>query len=207
MGPAVDFSFLQIFKLAVFGFLGCLAGLSDASAFRVVIDAGHGGHDPGALSGKILEQHLAIDVALRLDVYLRKRGVRTILTRDPNEFVSLHQRVAVGNRYRDAVFVSIHFNSAANKGARGIETFFYTPQSELLAHLVHENVIHKTRTVNRGVKHRGFFVIRNSRNPSILVEGGFLSNRRERRQCTSRTHRQKLAEAIGYALLRYQKIR
>ena len=112
-----------------------------------------------------------------------------------DKFVSLNGRVAVGNRYRDAVFVSIHFNSASNRGATGIETFYYTPQSELLAYLVHANVIHKTRTVDRGVKHRGFRVIRNSRNPSILVEGGFLSNRGECRRCISRTHRQKLAES------------
>lgn len=181
--------------------------LGDAAAFRVVIDPGHGGHDRGAQSGLVYEKHLALDVSRRLARYLQKRGIRTILTRDRDEFISLSKRTSIGNRYSDAVFVSIHFNSAANRGATGIETFYYTPQSEALAHMVHHNIIHKTTRVDRGVKHRGFYVVRRTHNPAILVEGGFLSNRWECRRCTSRTHRQKLAEAIGHGLIRYRKTR
>ena len=198
-----------VFALHRLPFLGLLGWLlvGEARAFRVVIDAGHGGHDRGAQSGLVYEKHLALDVARRLEAYLKKRGVSTMLTRSSDAFLSLGKRVAMGNRHRDAVFVSIHFNSARNRAATGIETFYHTPRSEFLAHLVHHNVIHKTRTKNRGVKRRGFYVIKRARNPAILVEGGFLSNGRERRRCVSRTHRQKLAEAIGYALLRYQKAR
>ncbi len=180
--------------------------LGEASAFRVVIDAGHGGHDSGAQSGPVLEKHLALDVSRRLARYLNRRGIKTTLTRGSN-FVSLGGRVATANRYSDAVFVSIHFNSASNRGATGIETFYYTPQSELLAHLVQANMIHKTRRVNRGVKHRGFKVIRSTRVPSILVEGGFLSNTRECKRCVDKVHRQKLAEAIGHGIVRFRKVR
>ena len=180
--------------------------LGEASAFRVVIDAGHGGHDGGAQSGSVLEKHLALDVSRRLARYLNRRGIKTTLTRGPN-FVSLGGRVAIANRYSDAVFVSIHFNSASNRGATGIETFYYTPQSELLAHLVQANMIHKTRRVNRGVKYRGFKVIRSKRVPSILVEGGFLSNTRECKRCVDKVHRQKLAEAIGHGIVRFRKVR
>lgn len=198
--------FRQFSGLPLVTLLWCLF-LSQAMAFRVVIDAGHGGHDNGAQSGRVYEKHLALDVARRLEVYLEKRGVPATLTRQDNTFISLDRRVSIGNRYDDAVFVSIHFNSAANRDATGIETFYYTPQSELLAHLVHHNVIHKTRTVDRKVKHRGFRVIKKARHPSILVEGGFLSNDGECRRCVSSRHRQKLAEAIGYGLLRYRKVR
>lgn len=177
------------------------------SAFRVVIDAGHGGHDPGAQSGKVIEKFLAHDVARRLERYLRKRNVATTMTRPTNAFISLDKRVSISNSKRDAIFVSIHFNSAQNKQAQGIETFFYTAKSELLAHLVHENLIHKPRTENRGVKHRGFRVIKSARHPAILVEGGFLSNRKECRLSASKAHRQKVAEAIGWAILRYRKVR
>ena len=180
--------------------------LSEASAFRVVIDAGHGGHDSGARNGSVLEKHLALDVSRRLARYLNRRGIKTTYTRGTN-FVSLSSRVATANRYSDAVFVSIHFNSASNRGATGIETFYYTPQSELLAHLVQTNIIHKTRRVNRGVKYRGFKVIRSTRVPSILVEGGFLSNNRECRRCVDKVHRQKLAEAIGHGIVRFRKVR
>lgn len=178
----------------------------EAAAFHVVIDPGHGGHDSGARNGNVLERHLALDVSRRLARYLNKRGIKTSFTRGP-EFVSLSKRVAKGERYRDSVFVSIHFNSASNRSATGIETFYHTPQSELLAHLVQTYVIGKTRRVDRGVKYRGFRVIRNTRSPSILVEGGFLSNNRECRTCKGKVHRQKLAEAIGYGIIRYKKVR
>lgn len=197
-----------ISKLGLLWF-GCwlLVSVSPVQGFQVVIDAGHGGHDPGAASGNVYEKHLALDVARRLERYLRKRGVRTKMSRPDNNFISLDGRVAIANRLSDAVFVSIHFNSAENRDAQGIETFFFTPQSELLAHLVHENMIHKTGLTNRGVKLRGFRVIKRTRVPSILVEGGFLSNRSERKVCTSRRHRQRLAEAIGFALIRYRSVR
>lgn len=179
-----------------------------AHAFRVVIDAGHGGHDRGAQSGSVYEKHLALDVARRLDRYLKKRGVSTRYTRSRDNFISLDKRVAVGNRYgRNTVFVSIHFNSAQRRGAAGIETFYYTPQSQYLAGIVQYNMIRKLGATNRGVKHRGFRVIRKARNPAILVEGGFLTNSREKRRCLSPRYRQKLAEAIGYALIRYNKVR
>ena len=172
----------------------------------MVIDPGHGGYDSGAQNGAVLEKHLALDVSRRLARYLNRRGIKTTYTRG-TKFVSLDRRVAIANQYTDAVFVSIHFNSAANRGATGVETFYYTPQSELLAHLVQTNIIHKTRRVNRGVKHRNFRVIRGPRGPAILVEGGFLSNNRECKRCVDKVHRQKLAEAIGHALVRFRKVR
>ena len=179
-----------------------------ASAFRVVIDAGHGGYDRGAQEGSVYEKHLALDVARRLDRYLKKRGVSTTFTRSRDKFISLDRRVAIGNRYRrNTVFVSIHFNSAQRRGAAGIETFYYTPRSAFLAGIVQYNMIQKLGATNRGVKHRGFRVIKSARNPAILVEGGFLTNSRERRRCLSPSYRQKLAESIGYALIRYNKLR
>ncbi len=193
-------------RLSILLFLfGCLT--LPLHAFRVIIDAGHGGHDRGAQTSGVYEKHLALDTAFRLKRYLNKRGIRTTMTRSSNRFISLDQRVAIGNRYRDAVFVSIHYNSAYNKAATGIETFYYTSRSGYLAGIVQYNLIHKLRAKNRGVKHRGFRVIRNARNPAILVEGGFLSNSRERRKCLSPTYRQKVAEAVGYALVQYQKRR
>lgn len=175
----------------------------NASAFRVVIDAGHGGVDRGAQNGLVYEKHLALDTARRLRRYLQKRGVSCTLTRSGDSFVGLDRRAALGRR--GSVFVSIHFNSAANRGATGIETFYHSPQSAYLAALVNYNVVHKLRAKNRGVKQRGFRVIRNAPRPAILVEGGFLSNSGECRECIKPAYRQKLAEAIGHALLRYKR--
>lgn len=190
---------------------GCLAawlgpGASSAQAFRVVIDAGHGGHDRGANVGRVFEKHLALDVARRLERYLKKRNVAVVMTRQNDTFVGLNDRVRIGERYGDAVFVSIHFNAAHNLDATGIETFYYNSQSQLLAGLVQFNVLQKVGAIDRGVKHRGFRVLRSKR-PAILVEGGFLTNGGECRKCLSPVYRQKLAESIGYALVRYRKLR
>ena len=182
--------------------MGLLMAGGNAWAFRVVIDPGHGGHARGATNGLVYEKHLALDVAFRLERYLKKRGVSATLTRRGDHFVSLDRRAAMARRGN--VFVSIHFNAASNRGATGIETFYHTQQSAYLAALVNYNVVHKLRGKNRGVKHRGFRVIRNSPRPAILVEGGFLSNNGECRKCIKASYRQKLAEAIGHALLRYK---
>lgn len=178
--------------------------LTKASAFRVVIDAGHGGHDRGAQVGPVYEKHLALDVARRLQRYLVKRGSAVTMTRATDQFVPLNERAEIGNRLGDAIFVSIHFNSSQG-GADGIETFYHTEQSQTLAELVHFNIIHKADGRDRGVKNRGFLVIRKSTNPAILVEGGFITNGEERARCLAPEYRQKLAEAIGFAILRYRK--
>ncbi len=176
---------------------------STLGAPTVVIDAGHGAYDPGAVSGGVMEKHLAFDTARRLERFLDKRGVRTVMTRDRDRFIPLSERVQVANRRSKAIFVSIHYNSATNRSAQGVETYFYTRQSGLLAAYVHSHILYKVRPQNRGLKRNDFHVIRNCRHPSILVEGGFLSNYTERQKCLDPAYRQKLAEAIGEGILRY----
>lgn len=181
-----------------------LAFAQTLSAARVVvIDAGHGGHDRGGVPGqRISEKHLALDVALRVNRILRARGVPTVMTRTRDVFVSLPQRVAISNRQRSALFVSIHFNSAPREGARGFETFHYNSQlGARLAYNTQRRLMRTYRTENRGVKRRGFYVLRHSKHPAILVECGFLTNRIEGRQCLLASHRQRLAEAIAAAII------
>jgi N-acetylmuramoyl-L-alanine amidase len=91
----------------------------------VVIDAGHGGHDEGALGRSGLrEKDLVLDVARRLAKRLRKRGVEVVLTRDRDDFLSLEERTAVANDARADLFVSIHANAARSTQPKGIETYF-----------------------------------------------------------------------------------
>ncbi|HUF62947.1 MAG TPA: N-acetylmuramoyl-L-alanine amidase [Verrucomicrobiales bacterium] len=181
-----------------------IVGLATAlGASTVVIDAGHGAYDHGAVSGGVMEKHLAFDTARRLERFLDKRGVRTVMTRDRDRFIPLSERVRVANRRSKALFVSIHYNSASNRSAQGLETYYYTPQSGLLAAYVHSHILYKVRPQNRGLKRNDFHVIRNCRHPSILVEGGFLSNYTERQKCLDPAYRQKIAEAIGEGILRY----
>ena len=88
-----------------------LASLASAANFRtVVIDAGHGGHDNGGQWGRVYEKHLALDTAYRLESKLKALGYQTVMTRRSDYFISLPQRVNMANRYRNAIFVSIHYN-------------------------------------------------------------------------------------------------
>jgi N-acetylmuramoyl-L-alanine amidase len=166
----------------------------------VVIDPGHGGEDGGATEGLVFEKHLNFDVSRRLEIQLQRRNYKTVLTRDRDEFISLSARSNMANKYRDVIFVSIHFNSASRTSAYGIETFYYSYDGYQLASRVHTSVCRKLRPENRGVKKAAFSVIRNTKCPAILVEGGFLSNSKERNRCVQPWYRQALAESIAVGI-------
>ena len=182
----------------------CLFGITGfAHGFNtVVIDAGHGGHDRGGIPGqKIAEKPLALDVALRLRRILREEGVRTVMTRTDDTFIPLQTRVNIGNAQRNALFLSIHFNSAKREGASGIETFYYGNKSYRYAARIHNRLIRHTSAESRGVKKQRYYVLRKARNPAVLVECGFLTNRAEGQRCLIPEYRQKLARALASALL------
>jgi len=185
-----------------------LAGSTTADAANlghVVIDPGHGGHDRGANRSYYFEKHLALDVAFRLQKYLKTRGLKTTLTRGRDTFIPLEKRSATANRVSDSVFVSIHFNSARNSGANGIETFYNKSSSRGFANYVHGSIVRNTRSGNRGVKRARFIVLRSSKRPAVLVECGFLTNSKERTRCLDPTYRQRLAEGIGAGIIAYRK--
>jgi len=170
---------------------------------RVVIDPGHGGHDSGARRGYILEKHLALDVSRRLERYLNRRGMRTVLTRSRDNFITLSDRSRVANRYRTGVFVSVHFNWAYNSESSGTESFYYNNYS--LANAIQTRVSRKAGTPNRGTKRARFYVLRHTDIPAALVECGFISNWSDRRRCLDPRYRQKVAEAIGEGILSYAR--
>jgi N-acetylmuramoyl-L-alanine amidase len=169
-----------------------------ASKRTVVIDPGHGGFDRGGIPGqRVAEKTMALDVAQRVAEKLRAAGYRVIMTRDSDVFVTLSGRVATANAHRDAVFVCIHFNSATRSGANGIETYYYRSDSAALAANIHRQVVGRALTDNRGIRRRGYFVLRRTTIPSILVECGFLTNPSEARLALQSSYRDRLAEAIA----------
>ena len=120
--------------------LMCVSSASAASgsSTTVVIDAGHGGHDRGGIPGqRIAEKEMTLDVSQRLKKILAGNGYRVVMTRENDVFVPLGTRAAIANSYRNAIFVSVHFNSAKRVGADGIETYFYGRDSLPLASAVH----------------------------------------------------------------------
>jgi N-acetylmuramoyl-L-alanine amidase len=105
---------------------------------RIVIDPGHGGHDPGTTARGLTEAALTLDIALRLEKLLQKElGVEVVLTRRSDVYVPLEERTAIANRHNADLFLSIHANSSRNTGAKGIETYFLSfassPEAEAVA--------------------------------------------------------------------------
>ena len=207
------------------GFLGaglCITSLVDAASKRsrsaedqaprqsavVVIDAGHGGFDRGGIAGqRIAEKTMTLDVALRLQKVLQDAGYRVVMTRESDVFVPLGTRVAIANSYPNGIFVCIHFNAARRSAASGIETYFYSRDSLALASAVHYNVAGGAPSSNRGVRRRGYFVLRRTRIPAVLVELGFLTNPTEARYVQNNSYRQKLAEEIARGISGRNEVR
>ena len=108
---------------------------------RIVIDAGHGGHDPGASAFGVTEAEVVLDVALRLEALLQKRGIEVVLTRRSDGFVPLDERTEMANREEADLFLSIHANASPNPAVRGIETYFlnFAPNPEAEAIAAREN--------------------------------------------------------------------
>lgn len=194
-----------LIALTVLAFAAMGAPLMAANFRTVVIDAGHGGHDTGGQWGKVYEKHLALDTAARLQGHLRQMGYQTVMTRRSDYFVSLPQRVAIGNRYRNAIFVSIHYNYTWKQHVSGLETFYYSREGRKLAHYVQSSLVRFTRTVDRRAKFARYYVIRNSSLPAILVEGGFVSNEQERDRMKTGDFREAVARGIADGIQRYRR--
>ena len=188
-----------------------LSLMASASAFArpalVVIDPGHGGHDRGGMPGqRLAEKGFTLDTAQRLARVLgNSTGIKVVLTRHDDTFVSLTERTNIANQYagRDAIFVSIHFNAGRREGAYGIETYYNDQRGYCLAALVHPGVIRTMVSIDRGIRQRGYWVLRKNRLPAILVECGFLTNPAEAARISDSGSRERLARAIGDAIVRY----
>jgi len=168
----------------------------------VIVDAGHGGYDRGAraCSGSP-EKALTLDTAHRLADVLRRSGVRVIETRPGDFFVTLGRRTAISNAEGRAVFVSVHYNWTTRAGAHGIEIYYQSLRSRRLAANILRETMCVYRTNNRGIKNRGFYVLRNNRRPAVLCELGFVSSPSDNGNIQSASVRQRLAEKIAAGIL------
>lgn len=193
-----------IFASFLFGLL--VSSLASAYNFRtVIIDPGHGGHDKGGQWGRVYEKHLALDTSVRLESHLKKMGYNTVMTRRSDYFVSLPGRMSIANKYRNAIFVSIHYNYTWKQHVSGIETFYHSKQSHQLAKDVHKGMMSRVKVVDRGVKYARYYVIRNCEIPSILVEGGFVSNSNERSRMKTAWFRDAIARGIADGVQRFRR--
>jgi N-acetylmuramoyl-L-alanine amidase len=191
---------------AVFLVLLAVWAVAAPSAARavstVVVDAGHGGIDRGGMPGqRVPEKGFTLAVARRLASKLREAGFHVVMTRDSDEFVGLGQRCAIANAQSSAIFISIHFNAAPRTGATGVETYYYSGQSAGLAAAVHSRVLQLMGTPDRHIRRRGFYVIRKTQWPAVLVEPGFLTNPEEVARLSSSGFQDRLAGALAKAII------
>lgn len=166
---------------------------------KIIIDAGHGGSDPGAVNGVHKEKDYALSVALKLGKLLSKAGVQVIYTRIADTFPTPKDRYDLANTSHADYFVSIHFNSAITPDAEGIETLCCatTGKANIIANAVQNALIGSLRTKNRGVRVRTNIAVLNyTKMPAILVEGGFLSNPTDLKKIASDGYQTELARAI-----------
>lgn len=145
----------------------------------IVIDAGHGGYDAGAVNGTRYEKNDNLRMAMAVGERLKRCGVNVIYTRTTDTFVSLLERSRISNNNNADLFVSFHRNSASNPAANGVETLIYTNASNKAlqtAEAVQQALVNVGVQSNRGVKRANLSVLRETNAPALLIELGFISN-------------------------------
>ena len=195
----------------------------------VIIDPGHGGNDPGAVNQYGLEANYNLAVARVLKQQLEARRFKVIMTRNSDRALSLSERVDIANRFQNAIFISIHFNSGGRGRAEGIETFTLSPagvahygrerrQDDFqlrqgntqdsaniaLATAIHSTCLLKTKRPDRGIRRARFSVLTGVKHPAILLEGGFMSHSYEAKLIANATYQRTLAGAITDAIMKYR---
>ena len=199
----------------------------------VVLDPGHGGYDKGQVSRYGCEKDFALDVARKLRPLLQAKGLRVIMTREGDYFVPLEVRARVANAARNSIFVSIHFNGTNDDpNATGFEIFSFTPrgapstsdsavssssfnmqpgstvdaQSTALSACIYHSLVGHIPEYDRGIKRARFAVLRLTKVPAVLIEGGFLTDGGESRLISNKDWRGKLAAAIGVGIESYRAL-
>ncbi len=193
----------------------------------ILIDPGHGGKDNGAEGKKYKEKDVNLKIGKKLAQILIKAGYTVYMTRTNDKFISLSDRAKMGDKIKADLFISVHFNAAA-ASANGIETYAATPlnapatisskagkkKSESnaftnnnirLAYEVQKQLITRTKAKDRGVRRAGFLVIKKSARTSILLELGFLSNKKEEIKIGNDAYQNKLVYSVALGIVNYHK--
>lgn len=173
------------------------------SGLKILVDPGHGGHDPGA--GKVgyselPEKTIVLDVAHELRRKLEACGASVKMTRVDDTFVELNERAAMAERYRVDLLISVHADSAPQNGGAYGPTIYIAKQacntSEQVARVI-DRTFSGQGISSRGIKRANFRVLANHSRPAILVECGFLTNYTDAARLNSKWYRQKIAWAIS----------
>ncbi|WP_054712932.1 N-acetylmuramoyl-L-alanine amidase [Bacillus sp. JCM 19041] len=165
---------------------------------RVVLDAGHGGHDPGAVVQAVKEKDIVYDYKEQIKRVLEADGIEVIETRSNDEFLSLAERVSYANRNNADLFLSIHANSYSDERVNGLETHFYSSRRE--AQILNDELSEFSSNSNRGIYQSNLQVLRNASVPAVLVELGYMTNANELYLLQSKKHQAEVGEAVRRAV-------
>ena len=191
----------------------------------IFLDPGHGGSDPGAVSGGVREKDLTLSVYNKVSSKLASLGYTVLTSRNVDKDVDLVDRAEQANNANADMLLSIHFNAGGRGVARGIETYYYQAtadrvpkinkenhnnperleRSRKLANKVQQNLLYQTGSNDRGVKRASFTVLRETSIPSILVELGFIDNPEERNKIKTNEYQERLANGIVDGIVEYYK--
>lgn len=185
----------------------------------VVIDAGHGGVDPGKVStGGALEKDINLEIAKKLQQFLEQEDVEVVMTRDSDaglydedasqkKVQDMKRRVELIESTKPVVTVSIHQNSYHEEYVHGAQTFYYasSEQSRFLAEKIQQSLLNtidkkNTRTAKAN---DSYYLLKKTSYPIVIVECGFLSNREEAQKLESDYYQEKVAWAIHMGILQY----
>lgn len=181
-------------------------GSGSLSGKTIVIDAGHGGHDPGTSGNGLVEKNIVLDVALLVRDRLKNEGMNVVMTRTDDTFVTLSGRVRIAENANADSFVSIHAN-AFSPSANGAETFYHSrhqaAKSKALASKIQEHLVRDTGMHYRRVDEGNYHVIRETSMPSTLVELGFVTNSGDAARMKKPGYNEKAATAIVKGIKEY----
>ena len=185
------------------------AGQGPLNGFTVILDAGHGGRDPGCVRNGVYEKNVNLSIVMKTKAMLEAQGATVILTRPDDSFVSLEYRYCFENLHPEAVFVSIHCNALKNNGSiSGMSAYCYTPGNEKsfdLAACVYSGALYATGAKDRGIKTLSDLkVVYYSTIPSVLIETGYLSSSAEFPLLTSPEYQDLIAAGITNGILTYK---
>ena len=171
----------------------------------LLIDAGHGGFDPGAVGTKLKEKDFTLKLAKYLEAYLKSKGAPCALIRSNDDRWPLEQRVDVANKSSATHFISLHINAAANQTANGVEVYASSKggEKETFANVMQRALVSSTGFTDRGVKFSPFYVLRNTKQVAILVELGFITNASDQEKLISEAFLKSAAETMGEAYLKH----
>ncbi|GAB6107903.1 N-acetylmuramoyl-L-alanine amidase [Fusibacter bizertensis] len=193
----------------VFNFTNAVIQNSDNKKTLIVIDAGHGGKDPGAVGSKAQEKDLTLRASKLLQSELEKQGFRVYMTRTVDEYVGLYDRPAIANDLGATLFVSIHINAFTNGTASGVEVLYGNESMSSdkgLAQNIQTQLIKSLGAVDRGIGYLPrLVVLKETTMPSVLCELGFITNAAEQDKLMSESYLKKAAEAIATGIVNFLK--